>query len=575
MNEFNEDGFNEDGFSKIHLHKVTLTKYNEEGLDYLGRDKNGYSDSERYLYDSRGEHFHDSDDFREYICDLSYHKRSNFIGSYEYQEYLERFGNIFSFDQHGFNEDGFDENGYDKDGFDEEGWHKDEEKNKADYTILIEGRMFNKQGFDIKGFDKDGMYQGISKFNVAGFDINGLDINGFNKYGVKDGYNAHGYNAHGFNRDGFDSEGYNSLGFDTSGYNIFGFHISGVNKYTSTLYDTDGYDINGFNVSGFDKKGCNKDGFYTSGFNKEGIHKDTNTMYNKDGFNVRGRDKNGFNKDGFDKEGYNRDGYDRDGIDKDGYNKSGYDKKGYNKIGFDKDGYHKNGFNKDGVDRDGYSEKYFNTIIKFDLENEFWKDSKKITIKGVKMSHHSSGIIFFTIGTDVFLYGYKKNRAIQESKMILRNLPKIRNWAYYCGIKVSSFEIYNEEYLNKIIKFDLENEFWKDYKKIKIENDNETFLHHSSGLILLMKDNIPHLYGYQHKTMKDYLGEFEMTEGIFAKIKLWAYYCGIITYTLSDDYNPWHRKFKFNKDGYNIYGFNKFGFNKDGYNKYGFTCVNL
>ena len=253
-------------FDQYGIHRDTGTKYDKDGYDIDGFDKDGY----------------------------------NIRGFNKYDIHRDT-GN--EYDKDGYDVDGYDKDGYNRRGFDAEGIY-----GKT-------GTKYDENGFDVNGLP-------CPKYNIRGFNPYGIhrktgtkyDIRGFDQYGIhrdtgteydKDGYDRGGfdqagihrdtgtkYNKYGRDKDGFNEEGRDRYKRDSDGYNLAGRNSKGV--------DRDGFGKDGFNELGKDREGYGRDGFNDEGVNRRGfmrnkIHKDTGTPYDPENFDYLGIDSNGIN----------------------------------------------------------------------------------------------------------------------------------------------------------------------------------------------------------------------------------------------------------------------------------------
>ena len=220
------------GFDKkTKIHSVTNSKFNENGIDIRGFNKDGWN----------------------VITNSEYDKNGIDIRGFKYSDNW----NVFTNSLH-------DVEGYDKKGWNTDSW------NRLGINYIT-GTYFDYKGYDINGYNINGWNvmninkETNSKFDREGYDYSGYSILNWNKEGINKETKSK-----------FDKEGY-----DINGYNLNGFNQENVNQETKTLYDTEGYNVIGFNKEGYNRRD----------FDKEGINKETKSKFDKEGYDVNGYNK--------------------------------------------------------------------------------------------------------------------------------------------------------------------------------------------------------------------------------------------------------------------------------------------
>lgn len=258
MLELDENGYDiVTGFNRKGIHKVTHTRYDEDGFDYKGYDEKGYN---KYGYNREGDK-------------LETGKKKIKI---KREKPTKENDSLFIYN--GSNARGFFKDGrnvfrgeYDRRGF------------RFDGTNIDTGTQYNKYGHDAYGYNQDG-----------------YDEYGFNKEGINE------YTGTKYDLDGFDRERFNARGFSA---------ITRKHRITGTVYDEKGFNIDGLwhgkNVYSLET------GYDVNGFNSEGIHEETQTKFNPDGYDRDGYNQNGYDRNGYDRLGINSEGINIDTQKKD------------------------------------------------------------------------------------------------------------------------------------------------------------------------------------------------------------------------------------------------------------------
>jgi hypothetical protein len=281
--------------SKTHIHKKTGTKYNENGFDIFGYDKDGYD----YMgFNKDGIHKITKNK-------ISPEGRDAYGFSKDEKDYYPMWYNEdgmiilvhpttmptyhkFILDQYSKRQKHKCEL-FDNRGFSSKGINK--------YT----GTIYNKEGFTVLRFDKNGKHESTGTEYSKG----GMDFFGRNKYGQpvtcfsssdtlsRDIQNLELKLGDMRGRDKNKAEELleSLLRSEKKGfYDNRGF-ISTLYSDMEDITDSRGFDVEGWNHdtdSLFDK-----DGFSVLGFDKNGNHKETGSRYSPLGFDFFGRDVNG------------------------------------------------------------------------------------------------------------------------------------------------------------------------------------------------------------------------------------------------------------------------------------------
>ena len=280
-NEYNT--YNEEGFNSWGIHKVTGTKYDENGYDSEGYYGGRY---DRKGFDRRGIH-------------KDTHRRYNQEG-FDVKEIHKVTGTRY--DENGYDINGYDINGNTLDELKqmqiEERERKRQEKIKSmgiDLEMPIECLDISKRAVNWL------IRWGINKLGEL-WKITEEDLNGFRYIGnksIEEIINTLSKLGLGLDEE-VKEESLDPNYFDWNEYNTYneeGFNSWGIHKVTGTKYDENGYDSEGYYGGRYDRKG----------FDRRGIHKDTHRRYNQEGFDVKGIHKatgTRYNENGYDREGH-------------------------------------------------------------------------------------------------------------------------------------------------------------------------------------------------------------------------------------------------------------------------------
>jgi hypothetical protein len=228
-------------------------------------------------------------------------------------------------------------------------------------------------------------------------------------------------------------------------------------------------------------------------------------------------DKNGFDKERYYKTGYNQQGYDRKGYNNKGYNVRGYNKKGYNEFGFNKNFINKETkkkYNKNGYDYFGYDKEGYN----FFGYNEKGYNKEGFGLKGYNKEGYDSE-------------GNSKNK----NKIYFYNDSK----EDYSDIG------YNKYGFHK-------NGYYHDNKKIFINDEGflKSKIHQNTGK-LYNQFGID-INGYNKQGWRSILSHSSHSNKAYTSLK----------------------DIKYDKEGYNYFGWSKKGFHKETKTKYNLKGFN-